>query len=516
MQQKARLQVYLLNPLVLEEITIRLLGDFGDVIPEAIVWCLATRIYAIPFSPFPITMFTQTPSRTSRKRNADQFAGLQPPAKPIFTPAPQQPPPQLIPQPSPGPENAPTTVVADPFSSRQQGTTRLVEPVSFISALYPELQQQRVQRPRVHESVLTRYAEPEVPALEGSVLDDDRTTMDLEPPSWRNANTLVEGDKHVVEVLGKIPSEVQEAFRDSDGRVDFYQHAYGARVDPTIGYALVWTKSHAFVWFYQRHAVPTLPTCFIFPLPQITVPGKPIPPLPLVVIVPPLDRNREPGLIACSVDGEIRYWEAVSLALSSPDRFSSVRLYLNEGENITVFNVVEEGIYILGTSHTRLLRVTLDPRLQSSALAKPVGVLARVGNLLGYRDPDATNEELEVARRVVAIVPGVRVEMREFVSEQDILTPIRENILSNVQPEAKMPQKAFKVTLGQSIGGVDVVCGQPSSGPRPGRSRGAVVLNRCARDEVRRADGKRVCRCREDRFEAFVGVYLVGEGSGGG
>ncbi|RUS33426.1 hypothetical protein BC938DRAFT_471758 [Jimgerdemannia flammicorona] len=222
----------------------------------------------------------------------------------------------------------------------------------------------------------------------------------------------------------------------TDGRVDFYQHAYGARVDPTIGYALVWTKSHAFVWFYQRvsppsfsllalsslhlhpiplsqHAVPTLPTCFIFPLPQITVPGKPIPPLPLVVIVPPLDRNREPGLIACSVDGEIRYWEAVSLALSSPDRFSSVRLYLNEGENITVFNVVEEGIYILGTSHTRLLRVTLDPRLQSSALAKPVGVLARVGNLLGYRDPDATNEELEVARRVVAIVPGVRVEMRE-------------------------------------------------------------------------------------------------------
>ncbi|RUS18555.1 hypothetical protein BC937DRAFT_88629 [Endogone sp. FLAS-F59071] len=417
-------------------------------------------------------MFTQP--RTSTKRNAAQFSALQPPAQPIFNPAPppqQQQQLQQLQQPFPLPNPfatessssavPPIAPSSGPATTRSLASDPLVEPVSFIGSLYPDLRRPKgTQRP----SALARWSEKEEEhhVANDAIIDDTRTTMDIEPSYAQSPTVLVKDEKHMVETLGKMPPEVLES-------------AFAARVEPAHGYALVWTKSQALVWSYERSTPHTLPTCFIFPLSTVTfLPPQSqfVPPLPLVALVPPSDSTHEPGLLASSPEGELRYWDAVSLALSSPDRYRGVRLYLNEGETVTALNSIGTGIYIIGTTHSRLLRVTLAPSLACSALTRPVGVFARVGNLLGYRDPEAAGEDTEVSKAVIAIVPGNRVELREvkiarevyaltrrtlqkwivskntvekFIMEQDILTPIRDNILSNVGDAD--PTRDLKVTL---------------------------------------------------------------------
>ncbi|RUS18554.1 hypothetical protein BC937DRAFT_88629 [Endogone sp. FLAS-F59071] len=426
-------------------------------------------------------MFTQP--RTSTKRNAAQFSALQPPAQPIFNPAPppqQQQQLQQLQQPFPLPNPfatessssavPPIAPSSGPATTRSLASDPLVEPVSFIGSLYPDLRRPKgTQRP----SALARWSEKEEEhhVANDAIIDDTRTTMDIEPSYAQSPTVLVKDEKHMVETLGKMPPEVLEVFENAD----FYQSAFAARVEPAHGYALVWTKSQALVWSYERSTPHTLPTCFIFPLSTVTfLPPQSqfVPPLPLVALVPPSDSTHEPGLLASSPEGELRYWDAVSLALSSPDRYRGVRLYLNEGETVTALNSIGTGIYIIGTTHSRLLRVTLAPSLACSALTRPVGVFARVGNLLGYRDPEAAGEDTEVSKAVIAIVPGNRVELREvkiarevyaltrrtlqkwivskntvekFIMEQDILTPIRDNILSNVGDAD--PTRDLKVTL---------------------------------------------------------------------
>lgn len=166
-------------------------------------------------------MFTQTP-RTSRKWNAAQFSTLQPPAQPIFNPAPPPQQQQQLQQPFPLPQpfaTEPSSAALPPIASSKPATTRpltsdpLIEPVSFIGSLYPDLRRSKeTQRPSAPE----RWTEKEEhDAANDAIIDDTRTTMDIEPSYAQSPTVLVKDEKHMVETLGKMPPEVLEVFENA-------------------------------------------------------------------------------------------------------------------------------------------------------------------------------------------------------------------------------------------------------------------------------------------------------------
>ena len=55
--------------------------------------------------------------------------------------------------------------------------------------------------------------------------------------------------------------------------------------------------------------------------------------LPVVCFVPNAS-HREPGLLCCSSDGHVRYWERVSYGIAGVDRNQQLRMYLNKDDLI--------------------------------------------------------------------------------------------------------------------------------------------------------------------------------------
>lgn len=111
----------------------------------------------------------------------------------------------------------------------------------------------------------------------------------------------------------------------------------------------------------QRSASPTI---YIFPVPtsdslpaSVTIQS----PLSFVSLVPATSQpsQREPGLLIIGPDGEIRYWEHVSMALSGADRFKHAEMDLQPGELVRGVTALSPAAYLVATSQSRVLAVTL-------------------------------------------------------------------------------------------------------------------------------------------------------------
>jgi len=68
--------------------------------------------------------------------------------------------------------------------------------------------------------------------------------------------------------------------------------------------------------------------------------------LPLVCIIPP-NQHQNPGLLACSRKGEFRYWEDITRESIFEDHYSSLNVYLQEGDFGTHLACHEVQIYLL-------------------------------------------------------------------------------------------------------------------------------------------------------------------------
>jgi hypothetical protein len=68
--------------------------------------------------------------------------------------------------------------------------------------------------------------------------------------------------------------------------------------------------------------------------------------LPLVCIIPS-NQYQKPGLLACSRRGEFRYWEDITRESVFEDHYSSLKVYLQEGDYGTHLACHEVRIYLL-------------------------------------------------------------------------------------------------------------------------------------------------------------------------
>lgn len=70
------------------------------------------------------------------------------------------------------------------------------------------------------------------------------------------------------------------------------------------------------------------------------------PKLPLVCIIPS-NQHQKPGLLACSRRGEFRYWEDITRESVFEDHYSSLKVYLQEGDYGTHLACYEVQICLL-------------------------------------------------------------------------------------------------------------------------------------------------------------------------
>ena len=70
------------------------------------------------------------------------------------------------------------------------------------------------------------------------------------------------------------------------------------------------------------------PTCYTFPAPPQRSTGTAA--IPVAASLFTCSASSEPGMILVGAEGEVRFWDHLSLALSNVDRFHTVDLKLND------------------------------------------------------------------------------------------------------------------------------------------------------------------------------------------
>lgn len=88
-------------------------------------------------------------------------------------------------------------------------------------------------------------------------------------------------------------------------------------------------QEETFVWNYSASSVGVGSTCYIFPNPS--TPGRNDAPYASFV---PYRSSQEPGLILCSENGAVRYWDNVSLGLTGGETYRALQLGLATGERV--------------------------------------------------------------------------------------------------------------------------------------------------------------------------------------
>ncbi|KAG0146483.1 hypothetical protein CROQUDRAFT_671107 [Cronartium quercuum f. sp. fusiforme G11] len=175
---------------------------------------------------------------------------------------------------------------------------------------------------------------------------------------------LLQDDFHVVTAHSRLPSDVEQMLSGSDFNLD----AFKAYIDHVTGFAFVWSREVCHVWNFTRRTS-ALPTCYVFPCPisrTESVLVNTLAPLPLACLISHSSSSthtrREPGLLLVSPTGELRVWDSLSLALSGVDKYATVQVQLHDSELVRCLQpfLSSPGSFVLATSHSRLLRVSVS------------------------------------------------------------------------------------------------------------------------------------------------------------
>ncbi|KAK6222952.1 hypothetical protein LQW54_000764 [Pestalotiopsis sp. IQ-011] len=137
-----------------------------------------------------------------------------------------------------------------------------------------------------------------------------RKELSFRSKKAKTADRLNKGDGSVVLtsnnafVVSKLPALPDRLRADAQSR----QHGF---LDPSTGYALSLTHTHAVVWPYAASS--PSPESFVFSLPYPSRHSSD--PLPLGSLTPPSASSSEPGLVVVMpTSGNITYWESISSA----------------------------------------------------------------------------------------------------------------------------------------------------------------------------------------------------------
>ncbi|GAA5843798.1 hypothetical protein JCM9279_000149 [Rhodotorula babjevae] len=224
---------------------------------------------------------------------------------------------------------------------------------------------------------------------------------------------LVKDESYAITERKGLPVEVQEAIAASDP----YTLPVKAVLDPITGFALLVSSDRCFVWNWASRTSST--TTYIFPLPA----QAPFPPgvtayspLSFASLVPSASQTaqREPGLVAVSNTGTVRFWDSISLSLAGADRFKSVSLALAEGELVRHVALVSPTTYLAATSQSRVFALSIVSQggratLAARPLERAVGWAGSVWSaVFGTKavDPRAGILALAVAQPVSAGATG--------------------------------------------------------------------------------------------------------------
>ncbi|KAI8926938.1 hypothetical protein BC831DRAFT_454417 [Entophlyctis helioformis] len=246
-----------------------------------------------------------------------------------------------------------------------------------------------------------------------------------------DGRVLLHSRTHQAIVVGDIPLEAIDYIR-ACGLENAGTHAV---VDQASGHAAIATPDCIFVWSYLRNTSFSM-QCTQFPIPSAAGSHQHA----LIAFVPQTTGgSRQPGLIACTADGSVRYWENVAFP---PDSFRSLKINLaNPGDFMTVLVSCEPLGFALGTDQSVVFRISLfdangASQLSYSALQRSSGVVSRVVTSLfriGQRDADSSHT---ISGNIVCLIPGRILDGRNS-RELHVLSAqmLQKWVVSRTQPD---------------------------------------------------------------------------------
>ncbi|KAF8313388.1 hypothetical protein DL93DRAFT_2167809 [Clavulina sp. PMI_390] len=183
--------------------------------------------------------------------------------------------------------------------------------------------------------------------------------------------------EYTVSLLSTFPRELQQILSSYDTS----RYPSLGLVDSVTGFAVLSLRNETFVWDYSSDRKRAGLSCFIFSNPPTTSTNTNIQ-TPLAALVP-YRNSSEPGLLLCSQDGSIRFWENVSLGLAGGDSFRTLKLAVAVGEHITRVLRAGPTMFVFSTTHGRLFKVSLvsnssQRTLQSSVVTDNRTIFSRV------------------------------------------------------------------------------------------------------------------------------------------
>ncbi|KDE03357.1 hypothetical protein MVLG_06163 [Microbotryum lychnidis-dioicae p1A1 Lamole] len=207
----------------------------------------------------------------------------------------------------------------------------------------------------------SRRAQSSIAASSDAGGDGDRRSVVGSRPTEESLDKVLVRDEYYVVLERKgLPVEVQQIVSSADPYVDPFR----ATLDHTTGFACLVTREYCFVWNWTKRS--SASATYVFPLPRTdSLPSNVSTYAPLsfasfvVSSTGSASSRREPGLLVVSTTGELRFWEALSMALSGVERYLGASLSLTEGELVRGLTTLSPTSYVVSTSRSRVLLIAL-------------------------------------------------------------------------------------------------------------------------------------------------------------
>lgn len=193
---------------------------------------------------------------------------------------------------------------------------------------------------------------------------------------------------HTVLATGDVPAEVWNALQSFDASEDI--STTRAFVDPIIGWTALTTSSSTYVWNHAKRTTSASPTCYTFPYDKDSSRRSPassaLPPFTaLVSHANTSTTGSEPGLLLVySTSGTVVFWDRVGMGLMGGAAKSKGKgrvelgVELGKGEVVNGLERLERDTYLISTSHTRVIRLSLSQASGNpSILVKPFEISTR-------------------------------------------------------------------------------------------------------------------------------------------
>ncbi|KAJ1669797.1 hypothetical protein EV182_008590, partial [Spiromyces aspiralis] len=140
--------------------------------------------------------------------------------------------------------------------------------------------------------------------------------------------TLLKTNEHSATAISDYPVQVRAAL----DAIDFSQVTVNLEIDPLGKFAAVVTPTACYVWSYALGSAVT--NVFELPLPDPA--DATSYDTPLVSLIPADEDSQssdlDVGVMVCSPDGQLRYWERVAFGLGGVERFLTLDLPVPESD----------------------------------------------------------------------------------------------------------------------------------------------------------------------------------------